>query len=119
MKKEGNIEDKIKELIENIRPYLNMDGGDIEYIKYDVNKITTNDLKGMNSLLEINCDVYIKDNFVYPLTEEEVNSIITLVRINNHSNNNIVGNIIIKLDNEEIGNINIYKKTQKKRLFSR
>ncbi len=29
------MEDKIKELIENIRPYLNMDGGDIEYIKYE------------------------------------------------------------------------------------
>lgn len=39
MKKEGNIEDKIKELIENIRPYLNMDGGDIEYIKYEDNYV--------------------------------------------------------------------------------
>ena len=37
MKKEENIEDKIKELIENIRPYLNMDGGDIEFIKYEDN----------------------------------------------------------------------------------
>ena len=39
MKKEVNIEDKIKELIENIRPYLNMDGGDIEYIKYEDNYV--------------------------------------------------------------------------------
>ena len=29
------IEDKIKEMIENIRPYLNMDGGDIEFLKYE------------------------------------------------------------------------------------
>ena len=29
------MEEKIKELINNIRPYLNMDGGDIEYIKYE------------------------------------------------------------------------------------
>ena len=29
------MEDKIKELIEKMRPYLNMDGGDIEYIKYE------------------------------------------------------------------------------------
>ena len=29
------MEEKIKELIEKIRPYLNMDGGDIEYIKYE------------------------------------------------------------------------------------
>lgn len=32
---EMNIENKIKELIEQIRPYLNMDGGDIEYLKYE------------------------------------------------------------------------------------
>lgn len=29
------IEDRIKCVIENLRPYLNMDGGDVEYIKYD------------------------------------------------------------------------------------
>ena len=85
------------------------------YKKYSI--LDKNNFKISKNIIKD--DVYIKDNFVYPLTEEEVNSIITLVRINNHSNNNIVGNIIIKLDNEEIGNINIYKKTQKKRLFSR
>lgn len=26
---------KIKEILENIRPYLNMDGGDVEFIKYE------------------------------------------------------------------------------------
>ena len=30
-----DIENKIKEEIEDIRPFLNMDGGDIEFIKYD------------------------------------------------------------------------------------
>lgn len=29
------MEEKIKELIEKMRPYINMDGGDIEYIKYE------------------------------------------------------------------------------------
>ncbi|MCR5787690.1 MAG: NifU family protein [Bacilli bacterium] len=29
------MEEKIKEVIENLRPYLNMDGGDIEFIKYE------------------------------------------------------------------------------------
>jgi Fe-S cluster biogenesis protein NfuA len=29
------MENKIKELIDNMRPYLNMDGGDIEFIKYE------------------------------------------------------------------------------------
>ncbi len=33
--KETNISNKIKEIIENLRPYLNMDGGDVEFIKYD------------------------------------------------------------------------------------
>lgn len=28
-------EEKIKELIEEMRPYINMDGGDIEFIKYE------------------------------------------------------------------------------------
>ena len=30
---------KIKELIEQIKPYLNMDGGDIEFIKYEENYV--------------------------------------------------------------------------------
>lgn len=34
-----NTVDKIKEMIEQIRPYLNMDGGDIEYIKYEDNYV--------------------------------------------------------------------------------
>ena len=29
------MEEKILELIEKMRPYINMDGGDIEYIKYE------------------------------------------------------------------------------------
>ena len=29
-------EDRIKAVIEDLRPYLNMDGGDIEFVKYDI-----------------------------------------------------------------------------------
>ena len=29
--------DKIKEAIDDLRPFLNMDGGDIEFIKYEDN----------------------------------------------------------------------------------
>lgn len=29
------MEEKIIELVEKMRPYLNMDGGDIEFIKYE------------------------------------------------------------------------------------
>ena len=30
-----NIERQIKDIIEKIRPYLNNDGGDIEYLKFE------------------------------------------------------------------------------------
>lgn len=39
------MEDKIIEVINNIKPYLNMDGGDIEFIKYE-NKIVYIKLTG-------------------------------------------------------------------------
>ena len=29
------MEDKIKELIDKMKPYINMDGGDIEFVKYE------------------------------------------------------------------------------------
>lgn len=31
------MEDKIKEIIEELRPFLNYDGGDIEFVKYEDN----------------------------------------------------------------------------------
>ena len=31
------LENKIKKMVEELRPYLNMDGGDIEFIKYEDN----------------------------------------------------------------------------------
>lgn len=30
-----NIERQIKDIIEKVRPYLNQDGGDIEYLKFE------------------------------------------------------------------------------------
>ncbi len=34
-----NAEDKIKEILEKMRPYLNMDGGDAQFIKYEDNYV--------------------------------------------------------------------------------
>ena len=34
MKKE-EIENKVKEILDKIRPFLNNDGGDVEFIKYE------------------------------------------------------------------------------------
>ena len=31
----NTIEKKILEILENIRPYLNADGGDLEFVKYE------------------------------------------------------------------------------------
>lgn len=30
-----NEEEKIKSIVEDLRPYLNMEGGDVEFVKYD------------------------------------------------------------------------------------
>lgn len=38
--KDLSVSDKIKEIVENLRPYLNMDGGDVEFIKYDTEEHT-------------------------------------------------------------------------------
>lgn len=35
MVKQMDAEEKIKELINELRPYLNIDGGDIEFVKYE------------------------------------------------------------------------------------
>ena len=69
----------------------------IEYIKYNVNKITTNDLKGMNSLLEINCDVYIKDNLIKLISE---------ISKNNKYKNKIPMRLLINISKEIIKVIN-------------
>ena len=37
--------EKIKEILETLRPYLNMDGGDVEFVKYE-NKIVYVKLTG-------------------------------------------------------------------------
>ncbi len=34
---QDELNDKIKKMVEELRPYLNMDGGDIEFIKYEDN----------------------------------------------------------------------------------
>ncbi len=45
MSKNNDVENKIIEAIEELRPYLNMDGGDIEFIKY-IDKIVYVKLTG-------------------------------------------------------------------------
>lgn len=34
-KKKKRVDEEIREVIEDLRPFLNMDGGDVEFIRYD------------------------------------------------------------------------------------
>ena len=37
--KKNEIESKIKEVLDSVRPFLNADGGDLEFIKYEDNYV--------------------------------------------------------------------------------
>ena len=60
-------------------------------------------------------DVYVKDSFYYPLSDKEVNSITTMINLSDKLNNKSIGNVVINLDDEEIGKLKIYKKHKKKK----
>ena len=81
--------------------------------KYKLYKIVDKDNFSYNKKL-FSEDIYLKESFYYPLKENELTNISTIINITN-SNNTIPGKIIIKLNNKEIGSINIYRKKQNKR----
>ncbi len=62
------MEEKIKSLIDELRVYLNMDGGDIEFIKYE-NKTLYVKLTGAcaNCMMQ---DETLNDNILNALKEE-------------------------------------------------
>ena len=41
-----NLENRVKEVIESIRPYLQEDGGDVQFVSMDENKIVSVELQG-------------------------------------------------------------------------
>ena len=72
------MENKIKELIDEIRPFLMADGGDIEFVKYEVNIVYVK----MNGACA-NChmlDLTLKDGIESMLMEEipEIQAVINL-----------------------------------------
>lgn len=72
MKNEISEEKKIIEIINQLRPYLNSDGGDIEFIKYEDNYVYIK-LYGACA----NCgyrDFTIQDN-IYSALKEEIPTI--------------------------------------------
>ena len=61
-------------------------------------------------------DIYIKEDFYYLLSRDELDKITTLISIYNDESLEVVGNISIKLNDIEIGNIDIYRNKKKKQL---
>lgn len=59
---------KITELLEDIRPFLNLEGGDIEFIKYENNYVYVK-LTGACAMCNYQ-DVTLKDNIENYLKEE-------------------------------------------------
>lgn len=60
-------------------------------------------------------DAYIKESFIYPLTKSEKEKIkTTIILLKDEEIKDIIGYIEIFLDEEKIGQVNIYKEEQKK-----
>ena len=81
------------------------------FSKYSKYKIIDKNTFKIDSNL-INNYVYINKSFYYPLRDNELDKVSTLIKISNNNRKNI-GKIIIKLDNKEIGNIKVYSKNKK------
>ena len=63
-----NIEDKIKEVIDNLRPYLISDGGNIDFVKYE-DGIVYVKMQGACADCQI-LDVTLKDGIECVLKDE-------------------------------------------------
>ncbi len=72
------MEEKIKGIIEEIRPYLNMEGGDIEFIKYE-DKYVYVKLKGHCALC-MDQDYTLK-NYILAMLQSEIEEIEGIVNI--------------------------------------
>lgn len=81
-----------------------------EYENYKIVDKNSFDVKSENKD-EI---LYLKKSFSYPLNKKEIFKVKTLVTFTNDSKNK-AGNITIYLDGKKIGQLDIYKKTQKKK----
>jgi len=60
-------------------------------------------------------ELYLKESFHYPLLEDEIDDISTLIELYPTTKDGKSGRIIIKLNNQEIGRLDIYQKSKKKK----
>ncbi len=58
---------------------------------------------------------YLKNNFSYPLTKEEFKNIKTKIIVNDKDNSNVLGTVIISLNNKVIHEEKIYSKEKSKK----
>lgn len=72
------MEEKIKNLIEEMRPYLNMDGGDIEFIKYE-DKYVYVKLKG--HCVECIDQGYTLKNYILNMLQSEIDEIEGIINV--------------------------------------
>lgn len=74
-----NIECRIKELIDNLRPYLISDGGDIEFVKYE-NNIVYVKMQGACANCQM-LDLTLKDGIENAIKDEipDVKDVINIV----------------------------------------
>lgn len=77
--------------------------------------IDKNNFKFDKSL--VNKNLYIKESFEYPLKEEEKEKIKTKIVIDKKKEG-VVGNILIYLEDKEIGRIEVYSKKEEKKKIS-
>ena len=74
-------EEKIKEVIEKLRPFLISDGGDIEFVKYEDNIVY---IRMMGAC--VNCqmiDFTLKDG-IEAASQEEIPEVLEVVNIGNY-----------------------------------
>lgn len=72
------MKEKIKGLIEEMRPYLNMDGGDIEFVKYEENFVYVK-LKG--HCVECMGQDFTLKNYILAMLQEEVPEIEGIINV--------------------------------------
>ena len=73
-----NNEQIIKEIIEDIRPYLNSEGGDIEFIKYEDKKVF---VKLFGACSHCTFQDYTLNDNILELIKEKVPEVISVINV--------------------------------------
>ena len=73
------MEEKLKEMIEQMRPYLIMDGGDIEFVKYEDNYLY---VKLSGSCLHCMYQDNTINDFIFEYFKTEVPELAGIINVN-------------------------------------